>query len=73
MYTLEWPHGTPSLAEAATALRVRVSTLDQRFGVVPVNPTKHIFAVLSVVDHVDQATTTGNDQIHYANPKIEAF
>jgi hypothetical protein len=46
MFTVEWPHGTPSLADAARTLQVQESDLDRSFGVVLIDPIKNEYTVL---------------------------
>ena len=46
MYTIEWPQGQPSLADAAHALHVQESDLDPSFGVVLIDPKSNAYTVL---------------------------
>ena len=46
MFTIKWPKGKPSLAEAANALHVKESDLDAAFGVVLIDPDRNEYTVL---------------------------
>jgi hypothetical protein len=63
----------PSLADAARALSVPLSAIDKAFGVVVVDPERHLYAV-----QVDQAAIRGQEESvpyrgPFSNPRIETM
>ena len=68
LYTIEATAGPPSLAEAAAKLRVAVSDLDASFGVVAIDPARHLYAV-----NVTSSSPAAGAAGPYANPRIEGF
>jgi hypothetical protein len=74
MFTIEWPSGQPSLAEAARVLKVQESDLDRSFGVVLIDPDTNEYTVLcrsQACGSVDQPGPGVKGP--YSNPGIGAF
>jgi hypothetical protein len=74
LYTVESPTGHPTLAEAASKLNVQLSALDHAFGVVAIDPVRHLYAVQTRTDaanapHPASAGVAGP----FSNPRIEGF
>jgi hypothetical protein len=46
MFTIEWPSGQPSLADAVRVLKVQESDLDRSFGIVLIDPGTNEYTVL---------------------------
>jgi hypothetical protein len=74
LYTIEWPKGKPSLAEAAAQLHVPESDMDEGFGVVPIDPAHHLYAV-RVTTHNATSAAPQERAVSgpYSDPKIEGF
>jgi hypothetical protein len=74
LYTVEAPSGPPSLADAAARLHLAVAELDPNFGVILIDPARHLYAVSKLTDggghgHAPSSGVGGP----FANPKIESF
>jgi hypothetical protein len=74
MFTLDWPHGRPTLAEAAHVLKVQPSDLDKDFGVVLIDPVRNAYTVLCRTDACDAAKPSGEGvKGPFSNPGIGAY
>jgi len=71
MLTLSGDATTPSLDEVARRLDVRPGQLDHDFGVVLIDPERHLYTVL--VDEDAAAAAAGLEGVEgpYSNPRIE--
>lgn len=72
MMTIQSPGGRPTLAAAAELLRVPVSSMDETFGVVLIDPERRLYAVrvdadALAVDEPSDPRVKGP----FANPRIE--
>jgi hypothetical protein len=73
LFTIEWPAGKPTLREAAAALHMEESGLDPQFGVVSIDPARHLFAVRTRGDDAGAGSESAGVKGPFADPKIEAF
>jgi hypothetical protein len=75
MFTIESPSGPPSLSEAARKLHVDQHDLDESFGVVLVDPKKHIYTVLVNEDAAGHVRAPGSSSVKgpYSNPGIGIY
>jgi hypothetical protein len=74
MYTIDWPRGTPSLQEAASALKVQPSDLDPGFGVVLVDPKTNTYTVLCRAATCSSAAgADGMVKGPFSNPAIGGY
>jgi hypothetical protein len=48
LLVVEWSEGTPSLEQAAKRLGLAAADLDQDFGIVLIDPAKHLYAVRGI-------------------------
>lgn len=74
--TVECPDGVPSVAAAAQQLGVQAGDLDPDFGVVLVDPRRHLYSVLVRADRLPASSPgDGDEDFHgpYANPRIAPF
>jgi hypothetical protein len=74
MYTIEAPHGRPTLAQAAQMLQVHESELDPSFGVVLIDPKRGLYTV-RVCEQSGAKPDTTNPRVKgpFANPGIGHF
>lgn len=74
MFTIEWPSGQPSLADAARILNVQESDLDRSFGVVLIDPDTHEYTVLCRSQACASGAPPGPGvKGPYSNPGIGTF
>ena len=74
MMTVTIPSGKPGIARAAEALGVSSDALDRSFGVVPIDPAKHLYAVQVREDALPKGRgAKGGYDGPFANPRIEPF
>lgn len=74
MFTIEWPRGQPSLADAAHVLQVQESDLDRSFGVVLTNPDTNEYTVLCRSEACASVGQPGPGvKGPYSNPGIGTF
>jgi hypothetical protein len=74
MFTIESPTGPPSLSEAAQKLHVQQQDLDQSFGVVLIDPKRHLYTVLVNEDAAGQVRGTSESvKGPFANPRIGSY
>jgi len=74
LYTVEAPSGPPSLADAAARLRLAVSDLDPNFGVVLIDPARHLYAVSTLTDiGAHRPPSAPGVAGPFANPRIDPF
>ena len=71
MMTIQSHRGAPTLEEAARLLKVAVEHLDAEFGVVLIDPTRHLYTVL--VDAGTASAEADGVQGPYSNPRIAPF
>jgi hypothetical protein len=71
MMTIESRRGAPTLEEAARMLKVGVEHLDKEFGVVLIDPNRHLYTVL--VDAGAASTEAEGVRGPYSNPGIAHF
>jgi hypothetical protein len=71
LMTVHGSNGAPSLAEAAGELGVPVADVDDKFGVVPVNPDQSLYAVQVKESSIATARTAREGyRGPYSNPVI---
>ena len=73
MMTVECLSPSPTIKDAAKALGVPVSAIDPAFGVIIIDPQRHLFAV-----QVESTAVTGGEGAKsyrgpFSNPRIETF
>jgi hypothetical protein len=74
LYTIESPGGKPSLADAAARLHVPESAMDAGFGVVPIDPAHHLYAVrVTTHDQSTPAPSRSDVSGPFSDPRIEGF
>ena len=74
LYTIESPQGPPSLSEVASRLQLTLSALDASFGVVLIDPKRHLYAVrANSGDANSPASADPGVSGPFADPKIEPF
>ena len=71
MMVVEATDGRPTLEEAARQLRVDVKHLDPQFGVVLIDPQRHLYTVL--VDAGAVPADARGDRGPFSNPGIAHF
>jgi hypothetical protein len=62
-----------SPASAAQKLHLGIDELDQDFGLVEIDPTEHVYAVLVDESRAHEAATEEGVGGPFANPPVEAF
>ena len=77
LMTVHGSDGAPSIAQAASELGVSVADIDDRFGIVPINPAEGLYAVQVKESSVDARGTGDADRSKYrgpySNPRIAPF
>jgi hypothetical protein len=74
LYTIKSTAGEPSLKQAAELLGVEESVLDKHFGVTPIDPRQHLYAVKVKEEHAAQvAAQRGPEGGQFSNPIISDF
>jgi hypothetical protein len=75
LMTVHGQNGAPSLAEAARELGVSVADVDDKFGVVPIDPEKKLYAVQVKESSVAGSKTGSGEQYRgpFSNPRIAPF
>jgi len=74
MYTIESPSGPPSLSDAAQQLHVDRDDLDASFGVVLIDPKKHLYTVLVHENAIDNVRASDDSaEGPFSNPRIGTF
>jgi hypothetical protein len=74
LYTIECSAQKPTLPEAATLLKLPLHALDAGFGVVLIDPAKHLYAVRILDDH-GNSRAPGRPGVSgpFSDPQIEGF
>jgi len=72
LMTVHGANGAPSLAEAASELGVSVADIDDKFGVVPIDPDKKLYAVQVKGSSIPDGKAESGKEYRgpYSNPKI---
>lgn len=74
LMTVMIPGERPGIARAAEALGVAPAALDGAFGVVPIDPAKHLYAVQVRQDALPKTAKSSPEYSGpFANPRIEPF
>jgi hypothetical protein len=73
LMTVHGSNGAPSLAEAAGELGVSLADVDDKFGVVPINPDEKLYAVQVKESSVGARHRGGEYRGPYSNPRIAPF
>ena len=77
LMTVHGPDGAPSMAQAASELGVAVTDIDDKFGIVPINPVEGLYAVQVREASIDTRSTRDGDRSNYrgpySNPQIAPF
>jgi hypothetical protein len=76
LMTVEIPGGKPGIARAAEALGVSADAIDRGFGVVSVDPSRHLYAVQVREDALPRRAKKSKSNSFsgpFANPRIEPF
>lgn len=64
----------PGITQAAKAIGVHKNALDREFGVVPVDPGRHLYAVQVRASEIPKTSSDDEDvQGPFSNPKIAPF
>jgi hypothetical protein len=71
MLTLSGGKTAPSLDEVARRLDVRPAQLDPDFGVVLIDPERHLYTVLVDEDAAEGAASREGVEGPFSNPRIE--
>ncbi len=75
-FNLTWTEGTPTLEEVRQTLHLEPGELDERFGVVAIDPEDHLYTVLVDADAAQRlGLSAGNPEVEgpFSNPRIEPF
>lgn len=70
LYTVKILTSSPTLTDAARSLQLPISALDTSFGVVLIDPKRHLYTVKSNADNVDVPDPNNGP---YADPVIGGF
>jgi hypothetical protein len=73
MLTLNGGGSAPSLDEVARRLEVRPAQLDADFGVVLIDPDRHLYTVRGDEDAAAAAAERDGVEGPFSNPRIEPF
>lgn len=74
LMTVHGSNGAPSIAQAATELGVSVTDIDDKFGVVPIDPAEGLYAVQVKESSVGAGQADRrNYRGPYSNPPIAPF
>lgn len=77
LMTVHGSDGAPSMAQAASELGVSVADIDDKFGIVPINPAEGLYAVQVKESSIDTRATGDADRSNYrgpySNPRIAPF
>jgi hypothetical protein len=73
LMTVECAEAKPRIASAAAALSVPVSAIDAKFGVVAIDPLRHLFAVQVLSSAIAPPDKDRAFSGPFANPRIETF
>jgi len=73
MMTIESPGGHPNLERAAQMLHVDQEALDPSFGVISVDPSHHLYAVLVNENAIGGSTRQDGVNGPFSNPGIGHF
>lgn len=77
LMTVHGSDGAPSIAQAASELGVSVADIDEKFGIVPINPDEGLYAVQVTESSIDTRATGDADPSNYrgpySNPRIAPF
>ena len=74
LMTVECPAGKPTVESIAQKLGVSADAIDRRFGVIAVDPDRHLYSVRIRADAaVPSYDAKGNYQGPFSNPKIAPF
>jgi hypothetical protein len=75
LMTVHGPNGAPSLAEAAGELGVSMADMDDKFGVVPIDPENKLYAVQVKGSSIAGGKAESGEEYRgpFSNPKIAPF
>ncbi len=77
LMTVHGSEGAPSIAQAASELGVSVADIDEKFGIVPINPDEGLYAVQVTESSINTRTAGDADGSNYrgpySNPRIAPF
>lgn len=74
LMTVAIPGPRPGIVQAAKAMGVRRDALDKGFGVVPVDPERHLYAVQVRASEMPPAAPTNESyRGPFSNPRIAPF
>jgi hypothetical protein len=75
LMTVHGSDGAPSIAQAASELGVSVADIDEKFGIVPINPDEGLYAVQVTESSIDSRTAADGSNYRgpYSNPRIAPF
>jgi len=76
MFSLIWEQGEPTIEEICERYGFRSDEIDDRFGVIEIDPQDHLYTIL--VDSDAAQRVRGERETHppegpYANPPIQPF
>lgn len=71
LMTVECPQATPSLEDAARSLNLSSGDIDPTFGVIEIDPERHLFAVQVRASAIKPETGDGPFRGPFSNPRIE--
>ena len=74
LMTVMIPGGAPGIERAAKTLGVAPGALDHRYGVVPIDPSRNLYAVQVREDALPKSPAADGDYSGpFSNPRIEPF
>jgi hypothetical protein len=73
LYTIQSPSGAPTLAEVAARLHVSQSAVDASYGVVLIDPVRHLYAVRIFEGLGSSSSHDPSVSGPFSDPKIEGF
>jgi hypothetical protein len=74
LMTVTIPGGTPGIERAAEALGVAPDAVDRAYGVVPIDPSRNLYAVQVREDALPKGDSrSGTYSGPFSNPRIEPF
>ncbi len=77
LMTVHGSDGAPSVAQAASELGVSVADIDEKFGIIPINPDEGLYAVQvkesSINSRIAGDADRSNYRGPYSNPQIAPF
>ena len=64
---------SPTRANAAKSLGVKIGAIDKDFGVVPIDPDRHLYSIKVSPEAVPSAAVDGSYRGPFSNPRIGTY